>query len=426
MRGLALACILAPQSTRSTAQSVVTKRIPQPRSELSPSIRAHEAQLLAVMLRTSRLTCVFGEAGTDKSTLLKSGVLPLLQRRQGERATAPRALSPPRLEPERRRSGVGQAGTRRLEAAVYFDAWGDTPLADLKSRVADLLPAAKRNPASASLRLADALDALGKVSGLHFFFLLDRFEEFVVQSPDQGDRADFTDQLVEALLRPRLPASFLIAMDEDARPRLERFRARVPGFEHNSLRLSPIAQWPVARPSPGALPGSPAGSVVGSKSLGHSVAAAVASPDRPHNDQVELQSALSKRKPQRREPPPRVPIKVEEVYAFIEATLAKTAMQRDDHGESPVGNGRAEQPTAGANARLGPIASGAQSADRLPGGPGARFRPVELVEPVEPQVPPHEQAAVRGRRSPDTATLARERLAAALNWLHHQRGGAVK
>jgi len=242
-----------------------------------------------------------------------------------------------------------------------------------------------------------------------------------VQPRDQGDRADFANELVEALLRPRLPASFLIAMDEEARPRLERFRARVPGFENNSLRLSPIAQWPVSPPSSGPSPGPMASST----SLGKGGAAGVAGPDRPDSDRAGLQFAPSKRKPQRREPPPRVPIKVEEVYAFIEATLAKTAMQRDDQGESPAWNGRTGQPTEGEGTQVSPIASGARSAHRLPAGTGARIRPVELLEPVEPQVPPREQAVVRGLSSPDTANLARARLAAALNWLRQQRGGGA-
>ena len=57
----------------------MTKRIPQPRCELEPGVRAHEAKLLATMLRTSRLTWIFAEPGTDKSALLRNGVLPLLQ-----------------------------------------------------------------------------------------------------------------------------------------------------------------------------------------------------------------------------------------------------------------------------------------------------------------------------------------------------------
>ena len=44
--------------------------------------RANEARLLALMLRTSRLTWLFAADGTDKSALLVRGLLPLLRRRQ--------------------------------------------------------------------------------------------------------------------------------------------------------------------------------------------------------------------------------------------------------------------------------------------------------------------------------------------------------
>ena len=118
----------------------VTKRIPQPRSELSPRVRTYEAKLLAVMLRTSRLTWVFGEPGTDKSALLKSGVMPLLQRRYADRAAACRRSPPPfpaRTGVRQPMAGSRRAGSRRRSISMT---WGDTPLARLKSRIDDIVP----------------------------------------------------------------------------------------------------------------------------------------------------------------------------------------------------------------------------------------------------------------------------------------------
>jgi len=265
----------------------VTKRIPQPRSELSPSVRAHEAKLLTVMLRTSRLTWVFGEPGTDKSALLKTGVMPLLQRRSGDRGGVPAATAVAVAAQERRRRPARPRG----EVAIYFDDWGMAPLSALRRGIMGVVPAAAAEVGDHTL--TSMLQRLHQRLGLHFVFLLDRFEEYLALAPDEGEVGQFANELVEAILREELPASFLVAMDETARPRLERFRARIPGFDHDVLRLSPVAE---------------------------------------HREPVQVLSRVvpdnSTGVPKPRQPPPRVPIKVEDVYALIEATLSKTAARQ--------------------------------------------------------------------------------------------------
>ena len=307
--------------------AAVTKRIPQPRAELAPGIRAHEAQLLTVMLRTARLTCVFSEAGADKSAFLTSGVMPLLRRRQPERSAPSAAPAAPYPGSERRRAG-GRAGNPALEAALYFDEWNDSSLAALKTRLGDLLPAAAAGQDASSMRLAELLRLLTDRAGCRLFLLLDRFEEFLKRSPHQGDGAAFADELVESLLALRLAASFVISVDESARSRLERFRTRVPDFDHNSLRLSPIAAQAIVE--------LPLSSVIDPVPASDTSGAAASTTEPPAVVKGELRFVPSKRKPQRREPPPRVPIKVDEVYAFIEATLTKSAAQRTGEHVAPA------------------------------------------------------------------------------------------
>jgi hypothetical protein len=393
----------------------VTKRIPQPRSELSPGIRAHEAKLLAVMLRTSRLTCVFGEPGTDKTALLKAGVLPLLQRRCADRSEASARSDAGFNGAERRRALPGAPGSRRVEAAIYFDAWGETPLADLKARIEDLAPADARRGAVPGLRLADALQQLNHRSGLHVVFLLDRFEDLLAAPADHAGAAQFTTELVDAILQPRLPASFLIALDESARPRLERLRSRLPGFDHNSLRLSPIAGLSEALPL----------ALRDVVSLAREPGPGIGAPaDRPSHPPLAAASqlrradpALAPRRtdpapaaPRPRGPPPRVPIKVEEVYAFIEATLAKTSAQHtgtDQPGERGALPKSASVPHRPAVPMPG-TAAARPPHHGPPAGPGSVPRPdhVPLVT--------DEAAAAQGTEG----TLpARRRLASALRWL---------
>ena len=157
----------------------MTKRIPQPRSELSPGVRAHEAKLLATMLRTSRLTWVFAEAGADKSALLTTGVMPLLQRRRsdrGELGDAASAGGSPAVPRERRRR---QQRPRR-ELALYFDAWGEEPLTQLKRRILTLAPVATTADDDS---LAGLLQHVAQRQRLHFVVVFDRFEDYLALVP---------------------------------------------------------------------------------------------------------------------------------------------------------------------------------------------------------------------------------------------------
>lgn len=252
------------------------------------------------MVRTSRLNWVFAEPGADKSALLKDGVLPLLQRRRGDiDATAPAAAGPA-LPRERRRARQRQ----RRELAIYFDAWDEAPLTLLKRRLLEIAPVARvtsfDNAGGDSF--AALLQRLAQQQ-LQFVFVLDRFEAYLAMPPDEAEVAQFANELIEAVATPASTASFLIALDETARPKLERFRSRLPGFDHDVLRLSPIAASD--EPSPWL-------------------------PSGAHPQAVPA--------PLRHGPPARKPIKVEDVYAFITSTLARTSAQpgyRSDDDEQP-------------------------------------------------------------------------------------------
>lgn len=273
---------------RGTLQTppAVTKRIPQPRSELEPGVRAHEARLLATMLRSSRLTWVFAEPGADKSGLLKNGVMPLLQRRHGDRALpgAVAAAAGPAAPAERRRRPTRP----RRELAIYFDAWDEAPLSRLKRRLLAIAPVEPAGDDS----FAGLLQRMEQQQRLRFVFVLDRFEDYLARAPQDAEVGQFADELVQAIAGEATPASFLVALDEAARPALERFRSRLPGFDNDVLRLSPVAP----RLDPQSVP-----TLV---------------------DVHEVTNA-----PQPHRPPPRAPIKVEEVYAFIASTLARTSAQ---------------------------------------------------------------------------------------------------
>jgi hypothetical protein len=286
--------------------------MPRPVTEISTSAHVHEARLLAVMLRTSRLTWVFGEPGVDKSALLKTGVLPLLQRRCIDRGAAPTDAAGKFAMPDRRRTSVARQTQPRIEAAIYFDSWGDAPLTLLKRRIAQIVPSAAQQAPLVDARLADLLQRLNQQCGVHVIFLLDRFESYLAMAPEAGEVAQFASELVEVVLHQDLPASFLVAMDEAARSRLERFRQRMPGFDQNFLRMSALPHLHDAA--------AQSASAAALDSAAWAVAASIEVPSPAQPAATEVDKL-------RRTPVPGAPIKVEDIYAFIEATLAKTTIQ---------------------------------------------------------------------------------------------------
>ncbi|MBN8507429.1 MAG: hypothetical protein J0L57_02340 [Burkholderiales bacterium] len=392
----------------------MTKRIPEPRAELSPGIRAHEARLLATMLRTSRLTWVFGEPGTDKSALLKAGVLPLLQRRGSDRGLAAMAASSPAYcGAERRARLAGTPARPTVEAAIYFDSWGAQPMADLLARVDALAATLGQPPARASRRFAETLHDLYRASGLRIVFLLDRFEEFLTAPVDRDGAAAFAAELVAATLDPDLPASFLIALDEVARPRLERFRARIPGFDHNSLRLSPVAR-PADTGSAEQLPGG----VEQTLPIANGAAASeVGRTALPLPAAGLPRRVIPRPRPKHlRGPPPREPVKVDDVYALIEQTLSRTVAPppaaAPERRSGPLG-GSADESRA-------PLATrGVAAARPVPGaGPGVA-QTVRARGGVDP--PPGPAATGAPIEESAQKALGTFRLAAALGRLRYRR-----
>ena len=129
--------------------------------------RPHEAQVLAGLLRSARLTVLYGESGPATTALLRAGVLPLL-----------------RDEPVEGAPG---------EIVIDFDDWNDTPLPALAYRLREALPAGSPGldlPDAASL--AERLAALHERLGVSFLFVLDRFEDFLQAPPDRADLRAFS------------------------------------------------------------------------------------------------------------------------------------------------------------------------------------------------------------------------------------------
>ena len=316
------------------------------------------------ILRTSRLALLFGAAGSDKTALLKNGLMPLLHRRATDRITAPAARETGVVVPfpDRRRRSSARASKRRLELIVYFDNWTDTPLAALQACIHKAAGKRPATPAEAPLRLSETLANLSSRLDASFIILLDRFEEFL-QAPDhREDIAQFANELIEAVNQARLPANFLLALNEEARPQLARLRSRIPGFDDFSLKLP---HPPGFRPTllPAQVPELPDAVVIKIlPTLNEAVTLPAEGPTAPAETALATAVTRTTVRPKVKLPlPPRVPVTTEEVYAFIEATLAHTTTKVAP-SPSPADSARADGGRVHAPAGLGASLSDAVEA----------------------------------------------------------------
>jgi hypothetical protein len=197
--------------------------------------RETEASILAQLLRLSRLTVLYGEAGAGKTALLKNGVLPRLRRRASDRDLTVAPESPKELPfPDRRQ--IYTAAERAPEVAIFFDEWNEAPLAALGARIRSALPAGRPRTAEPAASMAKSLGAWNKESGVRFLIIFDAFEKYLAASRDAPGIRKFGEQFVEVLKDDRLPVNFLLAL-RDERPLLERFEGRIARLGDTSVRL---------------------------------------------------------------------------------------------------------------------------------------------------------------------------------------------
>jgi hypothetical protein len=169
--------------------------------------RDADAELVVANVLATRLTLLFGESGVGKSSLLRAGV------------------------------------ASRLRAAddvvlVVFSDWRGDVAATL---AADLRRASGLDPDVPGDGLAATIAACAEHSGADLVVVLDQFEEYFVYHPDDA-RDAFAHEFPHAVRRADLPATFLIAIREDALARLERFKGSIPGLFDTYLRLDRLSR----------------------------------------------------------------------------------------------------------------------------------------------------------------------------------------
>jgi hypothetical protein len=164
--------------------------------------RSSDALMLANLLRSSRLTLLFGEAGAGKTGLLQHEVLPLLHQHQ--------------------------------EMAVLFNANTTDPLTALHEGIDQTLRVKPRIPRPS---LADRLTWLRENKQVRLLILLDNFDHYLKADPDDEGTALFVCELKEAMNSPQPLAHFFMAVRDESQPLLAPWRAEVTGFGDRWIRI---------------------------------------------------------------------------------------------------------------------------------------------------------------------------------------------
>jgi hypothetical protein len=179
--------------------------------------RDSERKIIAANLRSSRLTILYGESGTGKSSVLRAGVIPDLRRSLSE--------------------NLETRGEPRF-AVVAFNAWRDDPAAGLARAIGEALDElVESRESSGDASLSDLFQGAAEQINGKILVILDQFEEYFLYHRGEGDEGPFPSAFIEAVNRDDLRVNFLISIREDALAKLDVFQGEIPHLFDNYLRI---------------------------------------------------------------------------------------------------------------------------------------------------------------------------------------------
>jgi len=182
--------------------------------------RDTERTVLISNLRASRLTLLYAQSGTGKSSLLRAGVASRLR--------------------ELAQHNIEQRGIARY-IPVVFSSWRDDPNVELIQEIQKTITPFTRGGLPAEFpheRVEETIEAANKITDAKLLVMLDQFEEhFLYQSRETRDPL-FADELAACINRPDLRVNFLISIRDDAYSGLgDLFRGRIANIYGNYLHL---------------------------------------------------------------------------------------------------------------------------------------------------------------------------------------------
>src|SRR5512134_2783833 len=201
-----------------------------------PSAFNAEAQVLARALRDERLVVLVGAQGVGKSTLLAAGVLPMLGRRTSDQRP-PAAGGSGVVVPfpdRRQRAQAGNPG----ELLRCVDQWDGAALEALAQSLDEKAGPARAHPDLGLALSPTRLSALSqRHGGARLLFVFDHLEQVLENAPRALELRRFVDAWTGVLRASVIDAHFLVAIDEQAWPRMQALRARIPRVPLRAYRL---------------------------------------------------------------------------------------------------------------------------------------------------------------------------------------------
>jgi hypothetical protein len=174
-----------------------------------------ERELVAEMLRRSRLILLYGEAGCGKTTLLRS-----------------------------------VCSQESSDIAVLFDSWHRPLLPRLRDWMhATLCARLGREtvgPPPESSSFTENVRGWRKRLGVRFLVVFDQFEHYLIQSPTDEGVSAFAAEFIRAAGSPVDGVHFLLSLREEDKFRLVRFQRSIPGLYDSWIRLPPRRITPVS------------------------------------------------------------------------------------------------------------------------------------------------------------------------------------
>jgi WD40 repeat protein len=183
--------------------------------------REPERAVLISNLRAARLTLLYAQSGTGKSSLLRAGVASRLT--------------------ELAQRSFDERGTAR-NIPVAFSSWRDEPtdelIAEIGQQITRFRPTASQ-AWQAPQRLGEALEQASKATNATLLVILDQFEEYFLYRSEEARDGRFADELASCINSGALRANFLISIREDAYSGLgDLLKSRIDNVYGNYLRLT--------------------------------------------------------------------------------------------------------------------------------------------------------------------------------------------
>jgi hypothetical protein len=199
--------------------------------------REKEIRIVISNLDGSSLTILYGESGVGKTSLIRAGVLPELERNGRVAAILFRDWQSPDFE-RQLRNQVLQSLLDSINRTRSRAKTAEPPLSIKELHEAFCtgleLPSLEALYELPFHRFIQECSAAfyGKIS-----FIFDQFEEYIYYHPLKGDGDRFDSALASAINDRQISASFLLSLREDGLGKLDRLRGRIPDLLGNVVRL---------------------------------------------------------------------------------------------------------------------------------------------------------------------------------------------